>query len=666
MQSKAMFTPITIGGCTIKNRLAMAPMATLGMITPDGCFKQRVVDYYVERAKGGVGLIITSAVKVENEIEKLKMPSFPCITLNPVHFLATASELTERVHAYGTKIFIQITFGLGRSAAPAFLDGPPVAPSAIPNYWDPSITCRELTTNEVEAMVRRFSEAAQVAKAAGFDGMEIHAVHEGYLLDQFTLSIFNRRTDKYGGDLKGRLTLPIEIVREIKKCAGAHFPVQLRYSIKSYIKDWRQGGLPDEDFKELGRDLDEGLEAAKILEEAGYDSFNADAGSYDAWYWAHPPMYQRHGLYLPLTAKLKQVVKVPVIVAGRLDIPREAEKALEDDKADMIAVGRGLLADPQWPNKVMSGNERKIRPCIGCHEGCMGRIFQGKPLSCAVNPSTGREKLYELKLAHDSRNVMVVGGWIAGMEVARISTLRGHRVTLYEKTGELGGHAIESAIPDFKPDDERLLEWYKNQMADLKVKIIFNTGATSAIVGSEKPDVVVVATGSTPMHFDIPGIENARVASLEETYHQTKEIGKRVLVVGGGLNGCEVALWLSKQGKEVTIVEALEDLMISGEPVPHENRIMLIDLLKQHKVQVRTGRFLQQMTTEGAVIVDSKQHKEIVAVDGIVTAIGYKPESSLYDDLASRRPEVYLIGDAEKPSNYMHAIWEATEFALNI
>jgi len=259
-----------------------------------------------------------------------------------------------------------------------------------------------------------------------------------------------------------------------------------------------------------------------------------------------------------------------------------------------------------------------------------------------------------------------VGGGLAGMEVARIATLRGHKVAVYEKTGQLGGHAIEGSIPDFKQDDKRLLEWYKREMQDLKVDVHLNSEVTGEMVENNRHDVVVIATGSTPMSLSVPGIDSSKVANLEEAYHQTKKIGKRVLVIGGGLNGCEVALWLSKQGKEVTIVEALEQLMISGEPVPHENRIMLIDLLKQQKITIKTDMFLRQVTNEGAVIVDSRQRQETLQADGIVIATGYKPESSLFYALADHTPEIYLIGDALKASNYMNAIWDAAELALHI
>ncbi|SFD14141.1 FAD-dependent oxidoreductase [Clostridium uliginosum] len=667
MEKKNIFKPIKIGKVEVKNRIAMAPMGTVGLVTPDGCFSQRAIDYYVERAKGGTGLIITGIVKAENEIEKLKMPIFPCATTNPIHFAQVATELTERVHAYGSKIFLQVTMGLGRSANPKIVDGQPVAPSAIPNYWDPSVTCRELTTNEVETIIKKFGDTAEIAVESGFDGIEVHAVHEGYLLDQFTISLFNRRTDKFGGNSKERLTLPIEILKEIKNRVGQDFPVGVRYSIKSFIKDWCQGGLPEEEFKELGRDLEEGLESAKILEEAGYDEFNADGGTYDAWYWAHPPVYQKHGCYLSLTEKLKKVVKVPVLVAGRMEIPELAEKALEENKADMVELGRELLADPYWPKKVLAGQNERIRPCIGCQVACLGRIFAGKSISCAVNPSTGHEEQYALKPALKTKNVMVVGGGIAGMEAARVAAIRGHKVTIYEKTDKLGGHIIAGGVPDFKEDDRRLLDWYKNELKELNVDIKFGVEVTEELIDKEKPEVIIAATGSTSIVLNVEGVDRDNVATATEVLLGEKSVkNNKVTVIGGGLVGCETALWLAKQGKEVTILESLEDLMIAGNPVPHANRIMLIDLLKMHKVKVLTNKYVYEIKEKSIVVADNKHKKSEVDAENVVLAVGYASDTKLYDKLRDKVPELYLIGDARKAANILNAVWDAYEVARNI
>ncbi|WP_212734457.1 FAD-dependent oxidoreductase, partial [Paenibacillus terrae] len=452
-EHQILYEPMKIGKLEIKNRFVMAPMGPGGLCDADGTFNERGVEYYVERAKGGTGLLITGVTMVENEIEKCALPSMPCPTLNPLNFVKTGKMMTERIHAYGTKIFLQLSAGFGRVSIPSIVGKTAVAPSPIPHRWLPDVTCRELTIDEIHTYIRKFAESAAIAKKAGFDGIEIHAVHEGYLLDQFAISFFNHRTDEYGGSLRNRLRFAIEIVQAIKAECGQDFPVSLRYSIKSFIKDWRQGGLPGEEFKEQGRDIEEGIEAAKILEEAGYDAFNGDVGSYDSWYWAHPPMYQEKGLYLPYNKILKAILKVPVITAGRLDNPDLASKAIREGKTDMIALGRPLLADADIPNKIKAGKIEKIRPCLSCQEGCMGRLASFATISCAVNPACGREKDYALGKADQSKKVLVIGGGPAGCEAARVAAIRGHHVTLFDKNNRLGGNLIPGGIPDFKEDD---------------------------------------------------------------------------------------------------------------------------------------------------------------------------------------------------------------------
>ena len=660
-----IFEPIEIGKVEIKNRIAMAPMGISGLTTLEGAFSQRAIDYYLERVRGGTGLIITSLVKIENEIEKHGVLSIPCTSVNPSYFIRTASELTEGVHAYGARIFIQLTAGSGRTNSPA---GPlqPVAPSAIPNYWDPTVTCRELKTEEVERLVKAFGQAAKVAVAAGFDGAEIHAVHEGYLVDQFTIALFNKRTDKYGGDLKGRLTLPIEIVREIKKEVGTDFPVQLRYSIKSFIKDWRQGGLPGEEFKEAGRDTEEGLKAAEILEEAGYDAFDADAGSYDAWYWAHPPLYQEHGCYLPLTEKLKKVVSVPVIVAGRMELPELAAAAIAEGKADMVCLGRGLLAEPHWPNKVLEGKIERIRPCLGCHDGCFERMSLGRPLSCAVNPACGRERDYAIQPAHEIKSVMVIGGGVAGMEAARVATMRGHKVSLYERSEQLGGHLIEGSVPAFKKDVVRLLKWYETELAELGVEIHLDKEVTPELALKEEFSVVIVATGSKCAIPNIPGIDGEKVTMATDLLLGKRKAEEPVVIIGGGLIGCETALWLAQQGKKVTIVEMLDELMRGNISVFHANRTMLLDSLKFHKVNVLNNTSLSEITDDGVELIDRSFNKNALHAGTVVIAAGLECDQKLFHSLGDKIPNVYLIGDAKQPRNIMHAIWDAYEVARNI
>lgn len=661
-----LFEPIKINKVEIKNRIAMAPMGIFGLTTLLGAFSKRAIDYYVERARGGTGLIITTLVKIENEIEKRPMPSQACLSINPTHFIQSASELTEAVHAYGARIFMQLTGGFGRVAVPSNLLSHPVSSSETPNYWDPDIICREMTVEEIASLVKAFGEAAKIAAAAGFDGVEIHGMSGGQLLDQFAIAMFNKRTDQYGGDLKGRLRFPVEVVKQIKSSVGINFPVQLRYSLKSFIKDWWQGGLPDENFTEAGRDIEEGLEAAKILEAAGYDAFNADAGSYDARYWIHPPLYQKHGCYLPFTQKLKKVVKVPVIVAGRMELPDLAESAIINGQADMVALGRGLLADACWPNKVLEGNIGRIRPCLGCHDGCFERGYLRRTLSCAVNPSCGREKDYGIQPAHAAKNVMVVGGGVSGMEAARVSSIRGHKVSLYEKSDKLGGHLIEGSVPPFKVDVARLLRWYETELAQLGVKLHLGQEVIPELIQKEKPDALLISTGWNWAIPDIPGIDKDIVMTVSDLLLGKKKIEEPVVIMGGGILSSETAFWLAQEGKKVTMVVKVDDLMQYGIPVCPANRNMLLDLLKFHQVKILTNTSPVGITDEGVRVIDKDLHRSVIPARTVVISIGFKPDQRLLRALGGNLPNMFVMGSGKQPRNIMSAIWDAYEVARNI
>jgi 2-enoate reductase len=619
------------------------------------------VNYYLERARGGVGLIITSVFKVENEVESLTGN----MMLVSNGALAPFAELAEAVHALGTKIFVQLTAGLGRVANPLRLQGPPVSASAIPSYWNPGITCREIKTEEVERLVKRFGDAAEVLAQAGVDGVELHG-HEGYLFDQFTTAAWNHRTDKYGGDLQNRLRLPVEVLREIKGRIGKEFVVQYRFGLKHYMKALNSGALPGEKFVEAGRDIPEGLQMARILEEAGFDSLHVDAGCYDSWYWAHPPVYQKNGCMINMAAEAKKAVKIPVVGVGKMGIPELAEKAIAEGQADLIALGKSLLSDPAWVKKVQEGTPERIRPCIGCHDACMGRVTKGKPLSCAVNPATGREREYLLERAETVRKILIVGGGAAGMEAARVSALRGHRVTLFEKAKALGGHLLEASIPSFKKDVGRLLEWYRRELEILKVDIQLGTEASPELISREMPDAVILATGSKPVVPDVPGIREEKVATAIDLLLGKKNAGEKVIVLGGGLIGCETALWLVQQGKKVTLVEMLGELMIAGIPVQHMNRLMMLNLLKLHCVEVITHSSLLEVSDEGAILMDKDFRRKRIPADTIALAIGLKPEQELYQSLMGKTPNLYLIGDSRDARNIMNAIWDAYEVARMI
>ncbi|MCM1989478.1 FAD-dependent oxidoreductase [Oceanirhabdus seepicola] len=662
---KSLFESFKINNLEMKNRFVMCAMATPTTCTTEGVYTEDSIQYYVERAKGGTGLLITGANVVEDEVEKHARAFFPCPTTDPHLYIASAGELTDKVHAFGSKIFLQLTAGLGRSAYPAAIAGECVAPSESTNRWDPRIKCREITTEEVESIVKKFIQSAVIAKHSGFDGVEIHAVHEGYLLDQFAMSLFNKRTDKYGGDLRGRLRFATEIVEGIKAACGKDFPVILRYSIKSYIKELRQGGLPGEEFEELGRDVEEALEAAKILEEAGYDAFDADAGTYDSWYWAHPPMYFEKGMYLPLAEQLKKVVNVPVIIAGRMDDPDMATKALADGKLDAIGLARPLLTDPQYVNKLRAGKIDEIRPCLSCHDGCFARKVEGKRGSCAINPECARELITGIQPANKVKEVMVIGGGPGGMEAARVSAIRGHKVTLYEASSELGGNLKAAGAPDFKEDDRELVKWYERQLELLNVTVNKNSKLTKEMVLSKKPDTVFVATGSSHIKFNLPGLDRENVFTASEVLVGEKEVKENVVIVGGGLVGCELALSLSKEGKNVTIVEALDDILKAGCPLAPMNDWMLRDLIKFNNINLQLNSRLSKVTHEGAFI-SVNGNEEVLVADNVVLACGFKKESGLYEELRFELAEIYNIGDSRQVRNIRGAIWDAYEVARSI
>lgn len=663
MKYSKLFSPIKIGSITIKNRFAMAPMGPLGLADANGGWNQRGIDYYVERAKGGTGLIITGVTFFDQVVEKQDPTTVPNPLYKPVNFVKTSREMTERIHAYGSKIFLQLSGGFGRVTIPTNVgDIPPIAPSAIPHRWLDK-TCRAITVDEIHAIVKQFGEAAFHAKRAGFDGVQIHAVHEGYLIDQFAISMFNQRTDEYGGSLENRLRFAKEIVEEIKKTCGDDFPVTLRFSVKSMIKDWRVGALPGEDFEEKGRDTEEGLKAAKLLESYGYDALDTDVGTYDAWWWNHPPMYQKKGLYREYCKMVKEVVDIPVFCAGRMDNPDMALEAIENGECDVIDLGRPLLADPDYCNKLRCGKITQIRPCISCHEGCMGRVALYSLLNCAVNPQAARERVNAYEPILKKKKVLIVGGGVAGCEAARVLAIRGHQPVVYEKGSRLGGNLIPGGAPDFKEDDIALADWYTNELNRLGVHVHLNTELNEEEIKAMDYDTVILATGSKPKVFSLG--DDSHTYTAEQVLLKQKDAGKKTVVVGGGLVGCETALWLAQNGIHVTIVEALDKVMAVNGPLCAANKEMLEALLPFNGVEIITGAKVTEFAN-GEVKVDTKEGSKTIMSDSVILSVGYKEENTLYNNLQFDIPDLYLLGDAKKVSNIMYAIWDAFEVANHI
>ncbi len=663
MKYQTLFTPIQIGKLTLKNRFAMAPMGPLGLGDSEGGWNQRGIDYYTRRAQGGTGLIITGVTFSDCEVETQSMPNAPNSTYNPVHFVRTSREMTERVHAYGAKIFLQMSGGFGRVTIPTNLgEFPPVAPSPIPHRWLDK-TCRELTRDEIHKIIESFGKGAFNAKRAGFDGVEVHAVHEGYLIDQFAISFFNHRTDEYGGSLENRLRFAKEIREEIAKICGWDFPVAVRFSPKSMLKDWRKGALPNEEFEEKGRDLEEGLQTAKLLEAYGYDALDVDVGCYDAWWWNHPPMYMEKGPYRKYAKLVKETVKIPVFMAGRMDTPEMAESCVKDGTCDVISLGRPLLADPDYVKKLRANHVCEIRPCISCQEGCMGRIQTYSMINCAVNPQAARERVTAYEPVARKKRVLIAGGGVAGCEAARVLAERGHEPVLYEASERLGGNLLPGGAPAFKEDDLQLVKWYENELERLRVPVYLNTKVTKEMVLESDCDAVIVATGSRPKMFSLG--DDEKVYCAEQVLMNQKDPGDKVVVVGGGLVGCEMALDLAQKGKKVTILEALPKIMAVNGPICSANKEMLEELLPFHGVNIICNAKVTGFK-DGAVSYETAGKAEKLDADSVILSVGYRSADELYHELEFDVADLYLLGDAGKVSNIMYAIWDAFEVANHI
>ena len=648
--------PLQISRLTIKNRFCMAPIGGGQHHLPGGGLKDETIQYLIERAKGGFGLIFTGAIAADGTVDPYTGVG-PTILQNPDAFKMTATELNERAGAYGTKIFAQITMGLGRN----YPNLP--APSAVHVFRHPGEVSPELTIDEIKSKIESVVKASKIAKDSGFSGVEVHSIHWGYLLDQFALSMMNHRTDEYGGSLENRLRAAKEILEGIKQECGSDFPVSMRLGLKTFVKGFEQASLTGEE--EIGRTLEEGVEIAKLLESYGYDCLNVDTGIYDSFYYACPPMYMPKGYLVELAAKAKEAVNIPILAGGRMNEADIAENAIRDGKIDAVVLGRAALADPEYPNKVLAGHTEKIRPCIACNQGCITRLQQGKQPACAVNPVAMREVRYALRPCVQPKKVVVVGGGVAGMEAARTAAMRGHKVSLYEKNESLGGNLIPGGSHSFKKEVRELNAWYQNELEALPVEIHTGEAVTADQLRNMDADVIIVAAGSVPVTPKVPGIDDKKVIGCMEAFAHPEKVGQKVMVIGGGLVGCEMALEYAQDGKEVTVVEALPKILSAGIPSPIPNGQMIPDLFEHHHVAVLENHRLSAVE-DGRVILESDGQKKAFDADSVVIAVGFRPVPSMAQELQGCGATVYEIGDGQKVSTILHAVWDGYEVGNNI
>jgi 2-enoate reductase len=647
-----LFEPGKIGPVELKNRLVMAPMGIGALIAFDGTFSERAMDYYEARAEGGIGLIITTVCLATNkfepwEVEGMKfLPTFD----NPAK-VRNFKQLTERIHDHECKIFAQLTAGWGRVYRPSLANmtgHKAFAPSQIPLFWPPCLNAREMTIAEIEGLVEAIGKAALIAREGGFDGIELHG-HEGYLLDQFKTTLWNHRTDRYGGDLAGRMQFPVAVIKKIQETAGDDFPIVYRYGLEHKL--------------EGGRTREEGLKIAQILENSGVAALHIDAGCYENWYWPHPPEYQPPGCMVEMAEQVKHFVKIRVITVGRLGYPELADSVIQEGKADFIALGRPLLADPNFANKARRGEQENIRPCIGCHE-CFRRLYELTYISCAVNPSCGNERRLEIRKTDNPKKVMVIGGGIAGLEAARVCAQRGHQVLLYEKTERLGGLLYSVSRHSLKSDLKCLLDYQIHQVLKLKVQIKLRTEVDIETIRKENPDVVFLAAGSVPLK-KIEGqiIEGVDFPSPIDVLDGCAEVGHSVVVIGGGSAGCEIAYELANQKKKVTVCEQLPELAAD---LFEANRDMLLDLLKVKGVNVLTNCRVEKVSPGIVLYRLSDGAKGEVRTDSIILAIGRQPVNGLLRQINECVKEVHAIGDCVAPRKVIDAMWEAYKKAIKI
>lgn len=651
-----------IGSMTVKNRIVMdAINIQLGLPTPEAPLGQRAVDFYVARAKGGTGLIKTTFMLPTLDLEV----SIGGPAINSKRSGKWLNEIAQGVHDYGAKLCVQLSIGLGRIPAPDPNSpcGGLVSPSPVESFRDPEgnpprvgpgrypikgeryVTTRELTTEEIEKLVKDFEFSAGVIATAGVDCIEIHG-HQGYLLDEFMTSLWNQRTDKYGGDLDGRLRLAIELVEAIRRAAGPDYPILFKYPLTHCMDG--------------GRDVEEGLEIARRLEAVGVDALTINAGCYETYNMAQPPTTSPRGGTLELAELTKKAVNIPIISSGKLGYPDLAEQALADGKLDFVALARYLLADPEWANKVKQGRPEDILPCLGCHEGCIARVRKSHYCSCAVNPATGIERELAINPTDEKKRVLVVGGGPGGMEAARVLALRGHDVTLWEKEDVLGGNLIPAAAPDFKDDYRLLLDYLKTQMRKLEINIELGREATIEKIEKFDPDVVIMATGAV---HDIPNIEGLRegiktgkVVTAVDALLDVGKVAQTVVVVGGNCMGCETALYLAKHGKKVTVVKRADSV---AEDLVWGNALELMKLLDDAQVQLQTDSRLVRISETGIDVKGDRSGNRSIAAETVVYAGGMKSVGKDFIEvLEGKGYEVIPIGDCIEPRKVMDAMWE--------
>jgi 2,4-dienoyl-CoA reductase-like NADH-dependent reductase (Old Yellow Enzyme family)/thioredoxin reductase len=639
MKLSNLFSPISIGKLQVKNRVVLPPMCTR-IATHEGYVTKELVDYYGVLARGGAGLIIVEYAYIQPRGRAV----FSQLAAHDNSCIEGLALLAEEIKLHDAVAVLQICHA-GRQSTSDVLGGQlPLAPSAIPCDWISMLTgrtnyCQEMTQDEIEETIEAFSESVVRAQVAGYDAVEFHGA-VGYLLMSFLSPYTNKRSDFYGGSLENRARFPLEVIRRSRRKVGHDFPLLYRFSADEFV----DGGFT----------LEQASKFAKILETEGISALHVTGTTYDTIYKHELPMHLPGGNLIHLAENIKGHVSLPVIGVGSINDPIDADRYIGEGKADMIAMGRALLADPDLPRKAEEGRFDEIRPCIRCNEGCIKAFFVQSPHRCTVNFSCGRERhSCNIIRSSFSKKVTVIGGGPAGLEAARVASQRGHRVVLFESDEAIGGKLIIASKPAFKHDLLRYLEYLRKQTERLDLELRLNTRATPELVSETKPDVVVIATGARAISPEEVGISRADAYQVTDIFKDGFQIkGDSIVIVGGGYLGCEAALYLAQQGKKVTLLEKLEVVGKDAEILTMAN---FRELFSHYQIEAITSANVIEVSPGAAVYwKDGRSHK--IKADSAVLALGFRPDledRKMFRHLAKTS---YVVGDARSAGKLMQAI----------